>query len=216
VPGGEAGEPTRGTLWREAGTGIREHSRARWRRRRLHNRINETRADSKTGARDAAGRIDYACPAHRPRLDFRRPDTRAEASSGNGTARSRPGTFDLLGFTHYWARSCKGYLVVKQKTAKDRLRRSLKRVADWCRRYRHQPAREQLAALRRKLLGHFGYFGITGNYPALHNFWRRVIDVWRVWLSRRSQRAWISIERMERLLEHYPLPTPRLRISPVT
>jgi RNA-directed DNA polymerase len=149
-------------------------------------------------------------------VDFRRPDTRAKASSGNGTARSRPGTFDLLGFTHYWAKSRKGYWVVKQKTAKDRLRRALKRVADWCRRYRHQPLREQWAALRRKLLGHFGYFGITGNYQALHNFWRRVIDAWRVWLSRRSQRAWISIERMKRLLERYPLPTPRLRTSPVT
>jgi len=149
-------------------------------------------------------------------VDFRRPDKRAEASSGNGDARSRPGTFDLLGFTHYWAKSRKGYWVVKQKTAKDRLRRALKRVADWCRRHRHQPVREQWAALKRKVLGHFGYFGITGNYQALHNFWRRVIGAWRVWLSRRSQRAWISWEGMNRLLERYPLPQPRLRTSPVT
>lgn len=149
-------------------------------------------------------------------VDFRRPDKRAEASPGNGGARSRPGTFDLLGFTHYWARSRKGYWVVKQKTAKDRLRRALKRVADWCRRHRHQPVREQWAALKRKVLGHFGYFGITGNYQALHNFWRRVIGAWRVWLSRRSQRAWISWEGMNRLLERYPLPQPRLRTSPVT
>jgi group II intron reverse transcriptase/maturase len=120
-------------------------------------------------------------------VDFRRPDKRTETSPGNGAARSRSGTFDLLGFTHYWARSRKGYWVVKQKTAKDRLRRALKRVTDWCRRHRHQPVREQRDALKRKLLGHFGYFGITGNYPALHNFWRRVIDAWRVWLSRRSQ-----------------------------
>ena len=115
-------------------------------------------------------------------VDFRRPDKRAEASSGNGDARSWPGTFDLLGFTHYWARSRKGYWVVKQKTAKDRLRRALKRVVDWCRRHRHQPVREQWAGLKRKLLGHFGYFGITGNYPALHNFWRRVIGAWQKWL----------------------------------
>jgi group II intron reverse transcriptase/maturase len=149
-------------------------------------------------------------------VDFRRPDKRADASSGNGDARSRPGTFDLLGFTHYWARSRKGYWVVKQKTAKDRLRGALKRVVDWCRRYRHQPVREQWVALKRKLLGHFGYFGVTGNYQALHNFWRRVIGAWQKWLSRRSQRAWISRERMQRLLERYPLPTPRLRTSSVT
>ena len=102
-------------------------------------------------------------------VDFRRPDRRALPSPDNGDVRSRPGTFDLLGFTHYWAKSRKGYWVVKQKTAADRLRRALKRIADWCRLHRHEPVRDQWKALKRKLLGHFGYFGITGNYPALHN-----------------------------------------------
>jgi RNA-directed DNA polymerase len=149
-------------------------------------------------------------------VDFRRPDRRALPSPDNGDVRSRPGTFDLLGFTHYWAKSRKGYWVVKQKTAADRLRRALKRIADWCRRHRHEPVRDQWTALKRKLLGHFGYFGITGNYPALHNFSVRVIGAWRKWLSRRSQRAWISVEKMRRLLERYPLPQPRIRTSPVT
>ncbi len=111
-------------------------------------------------------------------VDFRRPDRRALPSPDNGDVRSRPGTFDLLGFTHYWAKSRKGYWVVKQKTAADRLRRALKRIADWCRRYRHEPVRDQWTALKRKLLGHFRYFGITGNYPALHNFSVRVIGAW--------------------------------------
>jgi RNA-directed DNA polymerase len=53
-------------------------------------------------------------------VDFRRPDRRDSALSDNGEARSRTGTFDLLGFTHYWAMSRKGYWVVKQKTAADR------------------------------------------------------------------------------------------------
>jgi hypothetical protein len=149
-------------------------------------------------------------------VDFRRPDRRAEASPGNGAAGSRPGSFDLLGFTHYWARSRKGYWVVKQKTAADRFRRALKRIAVWCRRYRHEPVREQWTALKRKLLGHFGYFGITGNFRALHNLRFRVIVVWRKWLSRRSQRARISWEAMPRLLARYPLPTPRIRPSTVT
>jgi group II intron reverse transcriptase/maturase len=149
-------------------------------------------------------------------VDFRRPDRRPLPSPDNGDARSRPGTFDLLGFTHYWARSQKGYWVVKQKTAADRLRRTIKRIAVWCRRYRHEPVRDQWTALRRKLLGHFAYFGITGNYQALHNFSVRVIEVWRKWLGRRSQRAWISREKMTRLLARYPLPQPRLRTSSLT
>jgi RNA-directed DNA polymerase len=58
--------------------------------------------------------------------------------------------------------------VVKQKTAGDRFRRALRRVADWCQHYRHTAVREQWIALKQKLLGYYGYFGITGNYRAIH------------------------------------------------
>src|SRR5882724_2547311 len=74
----------------------------------------------------------------------------------------RPGTFDLLGFTHYWGLSRKGKWVVKRKTARDRLSRALKRVAQWCRLHRHHPIEEQQQTLAQKLRGHFGYYGITG------------------------------------------------------
>lgn len=144
-------------------------------------------------------------------VDFRRPDRRASSPLSNDGVRSRPDTFDLLGFTHYWAMSRNGFWVVKQKTAVDRFRRTLKRIADWCQRYRHEPVPEQWATLRRKLLGHFAYFGITGNFKALRNLRYRVIAVWRKWLSRRSQRAWIPWALMMRLLERYPLPEPHIR-----
>jgi len=39
---------------------------------------------------------------------------------------------------------------------------------------------------------------------------------WRYWLSRRSQRAYISWDKMIRLLQHYPLPQPRIRFVPGT
>ncbi len=147
-------------------------------------------------------------------INFERPDRRTSRDDRSDEC-ARPGTFDLLGFTHYWAMSRKRYWVVKQKTAADRLRRSIKRITVWCRLHRHEPVSEQWTALRRKLLGHFAYFGITGNYQALHNFSVRVVALWQKWLSRRSQRAWMSREKMTRLLEQYPLPQPRLRSSPI-
>ena len=148
-------------------------------------------------------------------VDFRRPDAKENSASEDDDA-TRPGTFDLLGFTHYWIKSRKGYWVVKQKTAGDRFRRALRRVVDWCQSYRHAAVREQWVALKQKLLGHYGYFGITGNYRALHRFLYRVARAWRYWLSRRSQRAYISWDKMVRLLQHYPLPQPRIRSAPVT
>jgi group II intron reverse transcriptase/maturase len=149
-------------------------------------------------------------------INFERPDRRVTASSdNNGDTSSWPDSFDLLGFTHYWAMSRKGFWVVKQKTAADRFRRALKRIADRCRQYRHEPIPEQWTALRRKLLGHFGYFAVIGNLRALRNFRHRVCGVWRKWLNRRSQRARMSWEVMNRLLPRYPLPQPHIS-SPIT
>jgi RNA-directed DNA polymerase len=140
-------------------------------------------------------------------VEFRRPDTRA-ALVRKGASR-RPGTFDLLGFTHFWGKSRIGKWTVKRSTAKDRFRKSLARVAEWCRRHRHDDLRDQQQALASKLRGHYGYFGITGNARAVSSFWHEVQSVWRKWLDRRSQRARVNWERMRRLMKRYPLPPPR-------
>jgi group II intron reverse transcriptase/maturase len=125
-----------------------------------------------------------------------------------------PGTFDLLGFTHYWGKSRQGNWVIKQKTAKDRLSRALRRVADWCKQHRHDKLRSQQRMLGRKLRGHYGYYGIAGNCRGLSRFFQGVVEVWRKWLHRRSQRAHMTWERMHRLLERYPLPRPCIARPP--
>jgi RNA-directed DNA polymerase len=122
----------------------------------------------------------------------------------------KPETFDLLGFTHYWGRSRRGRWIIKRKTAKDRLCRSLKRVTLWCRQHRHNALAEQHDALCRKLKGHYGYYGITGNIQALNKFRYRVERIWIKWLGRRSQRARIAWDRAELLLSRFPLPPARV------
>ena len=141
-------------------------------------------------------------------VEFRRPDYRAPLIRAG--APRRPGTFDLLGFTHHWGKSRSGKWVVKRSTSKDRFRRSIKRVTDWCRTHRHDDLREQQRTLSQKLRGHYGYFGITGNMAALERFAFVVRRVWYRWLRRRSQRKRLNWERMKRLLERYPLPPPRI------
>ena len=118
--------------------------------------------------------------------------------------------FDLLGFTHYWGRSRKGRWIIQRKTAKGRLARTVYRVGQWCRQRRHRPLAEQHAALARQLLGHYAYYGITGNAQALWRFQRQVERCWRKWLSRRSNRSGMDWERFHRLLIRYPLPPPRV------
>jgi group II intron reverse transcriptase/maturase len=157
------------------------------------------------------GRYGLTLHPEKTRLvEFRRPD-RLPPSGGSP---QRPGTFDLLGFTHFWSKSRKGKWVVKRRTAKDRFRRALKRIGDWCRKHRHDEVREQHKALARKLLGHYEYYGITGNSGALSRFLYEVTRVWRKWLDRRSQRAQMTWKRMALLLKRHPLPPPRLPRRP--
>src|SRR5262245_32303457 len=74
----------------------------------------------------------------------------ARAAEPNGPGTPRPGTFDLLGFTHYWGRSLRGYWVIKLKTAADRFSRSVRSIDQWCRDNRHIALGEQQQKLNEK------------------------------------------------------------------
>jgi group II intron reverse transcriptase/maturase len=102
------------------------------------------------------------------------------------------GTFNFLGFTYYWGRNRKGYWSVMRKTAKDRLQRSICRINDWCKHNCHERLALQHKMLNTKLLGHYRYYGITGNSRSLRAFYLSVTCIWKKWLSRRSNRgfAW--------------------------
>ena len=119
-----------------------------------------------------------------------------EDSAGKGS-----GTFDFLGFTHYWCRSRAGFWVPRLKTRTARCRRFIMAVAEWCRRH---------------LAGHFNYFGVNGNMPALRHVVQTCEVVWHKWLNRwlnrRSQRSRLSWKRFVDLLRVHPPPKPQIRV----
>jgi len=135
-------------------------------------------------------------------VPFQRPDRVGPDEAG-------PGTFDLLGFTHVWAVSRKGFWVVKQRTAQDRFSRALRRLRAWCRWHRHDPLEAQHRALTQKLEGHYAYYGITSNGDGIKNFFCQAERAWHAALARRSQRGF-SWKKMARLLKRWPLPKPRI------
>jgi RNA-directed DNA polymerase len=140
-------------------------------------------------------------------IAFERPD-RPSRKSDDGPA--DPGSFDFLGFTIHWRKSPSGRWNVKMRTAKDRFRRTLVRISEWCKTNRHAPVREQRQALNQRLRGHYGYFDRPGNRERLWTMLRRVEREWRRWLSLRSQRARLTWKAMRRLLARYPLERPKL------
>lgn len=131
--------------------------------------------------------------------------TLSSTDGGKGPRAHRPGTFDLLGFTHYWARSLRGNWVIKLKTASDRFSRALRSIDSWCRDNRHVSLREQQQKLNEKLHGHYAYYGVTGNSATLSSFLDEVERRWRKWLYRRNRNRAFNWVRFRRTLQRYPL-----------
>ena len=102
---------------------------------------------------------------------------------------------------------------VKRKTEKSRLRRSIKATYAWCKCHRHKSIPEQHKTLCQKLHGHYGYFGITGNFSSLAKYYYVVRRAWKKWLHRRNPRARLRWDRFQRILDRYPLPKPRVTQS---
>jgi RNA-directed DNA polymerase len=134
-------------------------------------------------------------------VNFKRPS----GGAGNDSQ-----SFDVLGFTLRWGYSKRGYQIVQKRTSKDRLKRAVKRVYQWCKNNRHKPLKEQHQQLVWKLRGHYGYYGITGNLRQLQNFHYLTIRAWFKWLRRRSQKAALTWERFNAIFRAYPLPAPRI------
>ena len=154
------------------------------------------------GKADGTVRTDAASgkdPAHCVRTP------RARERGGKG-----PGTFDFLGFTMYWRRTRHGRWEMWCKTRGESLRRFNRAVAEWCRSHRHHEVQPQHAALKRRLVGHFNYFGVNGNARSMMRVRHATIRVWFKWLRRRSQRTRLTWERFGRVLERFPLPRPRV------
>jgi hypothetical protein len=121
-----------------------------------------------------------------------------------------PGTFDFLGFTHYWGGTRSGGWALKRKTARDRFARFVRNLNVWCKVNRCIPLRDQHRIISSKLRGFGACYGLRGNSRALESVRFRAQEIWRKWLRRRSQRGHMPWSRFNAILRQYPLP--RLRI----
>jgi RNA-directed DNA polymerase len=121
-----------------------------------------------------------------------------------------PGTFDFLGFTHYWGKSRRGYNVVLKKTSSSRFRRALKNIKEWGYKNNHLPLAEQQRKLNEKLRGHDAYYGVTGNYRMLSQLREEVAKLWYKWLRRRNRGKSGNWEKFQARLRTFPLQPPRI------
>lgn len=129
----------------------------------------------------------------------------------NNRNKGIPSTFDFLGFTHYMGKSRKGKRILKRKTSKKKLKASLHRMNQWMKSNRNKPVEQLIYELNRKLRGHYGYYGVTFNYPALNPYHHKTRRMLHKWLNRRGGKPrWCWDRYTGELLRQYPLEQPRI------
>jgi group II intron reverse transcriptase/maturase len=149
-------------------------------------------------------------------IEFGRCAAKERARRGEG----KPETFGFLGFTHLCGKTRKGRFTVIRQTMRKRLKAKLKTVGTELKRRMHAGIPALGAYLRAVMAGHMQYYAVPFNLAAVKEFRQGLVLLWRQSLSRRSQTARVTWERMKELEKRWipparichPYPDQRVRV----
>ena len=122
-------------------------------------------------------------------------------------------SFDFLGFTFINGETRTGKYRIVYRTSKKKLEAKKQAVKEWLSHNIHGKPSDTITMLNRKLVGHYAYYGISGNYQGLLNFYRFTVNALYKALTRRSQRAYLSMQRYRSLLEKHPIAKPKIYVN---
>jgi len=122
-------------------------------------------------------------------------------------------SFDFLGFTFINGETRTGKYRVVCRTSKKKLKSKKKVVKEWLRYNIQRKLPDLIGRLNRKIVGHYAYYGISGNYQGLMCFYQFIVRALHKALTRRSQRAYLNLKRYDLLLEKYPIVRPRIYVN---
>ena len=122
----------------------------------------------------------------------------------------------FLGFEFRWGKDRKGRDHLKRRTARQKLRASLKRFTAWCKENRHLRVAVLFQRLNAKLRGYYNYYGVHGNAASLQEFFNKAIRILLKGLNRRSQRHSYTWQGYTAVLERFKVARPRIVGRPKT
>ncbi len=123
----------------------------------------------------------------------------------------RPSTFDFLGFTHYCATTRKGRFRVGRRTSRKKFTQKLKAMNQWLKEIRNEiPLEVWWRTLKQKLIGHYRYYGLSGNAERINAYYRRTVRLVFKWVNERSQKKSMTRDFFNRYQSWNPLPAPKI------
>lgn len=97
-------------------------------------------------------------------------------------------SFDFLGFRFINGKDIQGKYRVIVKTSKKKLKQKKENVKKWCKDVMHKDIFETLEHLKLKLIGHYRYYGVSGNYEDILKFKKYVKSTYYKMLRKRGQK----------------------------
>lgn len=137
----------------------------------------------------------------------------AREARDNNQGHRRPGTFDFLGFTHYYGKGRNGSYRVKRKTSRKKYKASLLRCKHWVRKFRHLPVDILMYKLNQKLTGYYRYYGVSDNGFMLGKFRHEIRKIVFKYLNRRSQKRSFDWYKFMLFLKRYPIALPKIYVN---
>ena len=122
-------------------------------------------------------------------------------------------SFDFLGFAHLNGKSHWGKYCVIHRTSKKKLMQIRQNAKKWLRMHMHESIPATVEALNVKLIGHYRYYGIYGNWISLKKFYSYV--KWELFKTkrRRDQTCWLTWDKFKAILRIYPLAWPKVYLT---
>ena len=120
-------------------------------------------------------------------------------------------TFDFLGFTHYCDKTRKGGFKLGRKTSCSKFRQKIKAMNEWLKKIRNLVKLEEWwKGVRVRLLGHYRYYGMSGNMRELRKFFIQTGKLIYKWINRRSQKKSYTYKQFCDFKKFNPLPEPKI------
>ena len=120
--------------------------------------------------------------------------------------------FDFLGFTHINGKTRNGRYKVERKTSQKKMKAKKSAAKQWIKENSHKPIKELIGKLNIKLMGHYRYYGISGNISKLCEFMNYIINVLFKQLRKRGQKHRMSWEKCNKMLRYNPIVQPKVYV----
>ncbi len=122
-------------------------------------------------------------------------------------------SFDFLGFTHINGKSHWGKYCVIHRTSKKKLKQKREAAKRWLKEHMHESIPETIRKLNKKMIGHYRYYGIYGNFIGLNKFYKYVRQQLYFTKRRRDQSLWLTWKKLGQILKVYPIASPKIYIT---